>query len=104
MSDADLSPRPAELNAPAGPQVRPLSENLWARLLYSILIAMLFNLLQSVLGVLALIQFVLLLANGKRPNPNIVRLGASLGRWCDRAARYLTAGTEEKPWPWRPFD
>jgi len=102
MSDADLSSRPVELNEPDA--MRPLSENLWARLLYSILIAMLLSLLQSVLGVLALIQFVLLLANGKRPNPNIARLGASLGRWCDRAARYLTAGTEEKPWPWRAFD
>lgn len=102
MSDADLSSRPVELNEPD--VTRPLSENLWARLLYSILIAMLFSLLQSVLGVLALIQFVLLLANGRTPNPNIAKLGASLGRWCDRAARYLTAETEEKPWPWRAFD
>lgn len=102
MSDADLSSRPVELNEPGA--TRPLSENLWARLLYSILIAMLFSLLQSVLGVLALIQFVLLLANGRKPNPNIADLGASLGRWCDRAARYLTAQSEEKPWPWRPFD
>ena len=102
MSDADLSSRPVEPNEPIATQ--PLGENLWARLLYSILIAMLFSLLQSVLGVLALIQFVLLLANGKRPNPNIAKLGQSLGRWCDRAAQYLTAQTEEKPWPWRAFD
>ena len=102
MSDADLSSRPVELNEPNA--TRPLSENLWARLLYSILIAMLFSLLQSVLGVLAIVQFILLLANGRTPNLNIVKLGASLGRWCDRAARYLTAQTEEKPWPWRPFD
>lgn len=106
MSDADLSARPVELSEPKPPepQERPLVENLWARLLYMILIAMLFSLLQSVLGVLALIQFVLLLVGGRRPNPRIAELGRSLGRWCDRAARYLTADSEEKPWPWRPFD
>jgi hypothetical protein len=102
MSDADLSSRPIELNEPNA--TRPLSENLWARLLYSLIIAMLFSLLQSVLGVLAIIQFILLLANRRTPNPNIAKLGASLGRWCDRAARYLTAQSEEKPWPWQAFD
>lgn len=102
MSDADLPSRPAEPREPDA--TRPLNENLWARLLYSILIAMLFSLLQSVLGVLAVLQVVLLLVNGRVPNPNIAKLGASLGRWCDRAARYLTAESEEKPWPWRAFD
>jgi hypothetical protein len=99
MSDADLSSCPVEPDA-----TQRLKENLWLRLLYSLIIAMLFSLLQSVLGVLALIQFVLMLVNGKTPNPNIAKLGASLGRWCDRAARYLTAQSEEKPWPWQAFD
>ena len=99
MSDADLSSRPVEPNA-----AQPLGENLWARLIYSLIVAMLFSLLQTVLGVLALIQFVLLLVDGKRPNPNLAKLGASLGRWCAQASRYLTADSEEKPWPWRAFD
>ena len=45
IRDSDAS---FELNEPDA--MRPLSENLWARLLYSILIAMLLSLLQSVLS------------------------------------------------------
>ena len=109
MSDADLSSsRPVELSEPqspsSGPQSRPLAEGLGSRLLYTILIAILFSLLQTVLSVLLVLQFVLLLVNRRQPNPRIAELGRSLGRWCDRAARYVTADTEEKPWPWRPFD
>jgi hypothetical protein len=107
MSDPDLSTsRPVELAEPTlrQPEQQPMAENLGSRLLYTVLIAVLFSLLQTVLTVLTVLQFVLLLANRCRPNPRISGLGRSLGRWCERAARYLTADTEEKPWPWRPFD
>ena len=109
MSDADLSSsRPVELSEPKtsslGPQDRLLTEGLGSRLLYTVLIAILFSLLQTVLSVLTVLQFVLLLLNRRQPNPRVAELGRSLGRWCDRAARYVTADTEEKPWPWRPFD
>ncbi|TNC70883.1 DUF4389 domain-containing protein [Rubellimicrobium roseum] len=103
MSDTDLS-RPVDLPEPEVPQRRPLAENLWLRLLNTVLIAILFSLLQTVMTVLTLIQFVLVLANRRQPNANIAQLGRSLGLWCGRAARYLTADTEDKPWPWRPLD
>ncbi|TNC48027.1 DUF4389 domain-containing protein [Rubellimicrobium rubrum] len=107
MSDADLSStRSVESpeNRAREPGQQPLSEGLGYQLLYTILIAVLFSLLQTVLSVLMVLQFVLLLVSRRQPNPRIAELGRSLGRWCDRAARYVTADTEEKPWPWRPFD
>ncbi len=107
MSDANLTSRPVELNEPAptsrGP--RPHTDDgLGPRLLYTILIVILFSLLKTVLTVLTVLQFILLLINRGQRNTDIAQLAASLGRWCAQAARYLTADSDEKPWLWRPFD
>lgn len=79
-------------------------ESLWMRLIYMILIAIMISFAQTVLGVLTLIQFLLMLINQRQPNENVAEFGTSLGIWIAKAARYQTAASEVKPWPWTELD
>ena len=79
-------------------------ENMLMRLVYMILIAIMISLAQTVLGVLTLIQFVIMLINKREPNEQLAEFGTSLGIWIAKAARYQTAASEVKPWPWTEID
>ena len=79
-------------------------ESLWLRLLWMILIAMLLGLVQTVLQVAALLQFILMITRNGRPNVEIAWFGKRLGDWSAKAIRYQTAADDEKPWPWTPLD
>ena len=84
------------------PEVPP--ENLGMRLLHMILIALMISVAQTVLGVITLIQFVIMLINQRQPNENLAEFGTSLGIWIAKAARFQTAASEVKPWPWTELD
>ncbi|SFA72618.1 protein of unknown function [Poseidonocella pacifica] len=73
------------------------------RLIYSVLILVMINLAQTVLIVVTVIQYVVMLVH-KRPNERVSDFGLDLGVWIAKAARYLTGGSEEKPWPWSDLD
>lgn len=79
-------------------------DNLGMRLVYMILIAIMISLAQTVLGVLTLVQFVIMLLNKSEPNEQLAEFGTSLGIWIAKAARYQTAASEVKPWPWTELD
>lgn len=79
-------------------------DSLLMRLVYMILIAVMISLAQTVLGVVTLIQFVILLINNRRPNERLAEFGTDLGIWIAKAARFQTAGSEVKPWPWTELD
>ncbi len=83
------------------PQAR---ENIVLRLVYMILIAIMLSFAGTVLGVLTVIQFVLMLLDKGQPNPRLADLGTDLGIWMAKAARYQTAASEVKPWPWTELD
>lgn len=82
----------------------PHAENLFLRLIYMIIIAFMISLAGSIIGLLALLQFVILLVNNKQPNEQISELGTDVGIWVAKAARYQTCASEEKPWPWTELD
>ncbi|SMY08698.1 DUF4389 domain-containing protein [Flavimaricola marinus] len=84
------------------PEVEP--ENLLMRLIHMILIAIMISFAQTVLGVLTIIQFVIMLINNRKPNENLAEFGTSLGIWIAKAARFQTAASEVKPWPWTELD
>lgn len=96
MSDSSETPPPA---APASEDKR----NMWMRLLYMILIAVLIGAAQTVLHVISLVQFIIMVIDKGKANAQIAAFGASLGDWLGRAARFQTAQSEEKPWPWSPL-
>lgn len=88
-----------------GEQIEPEKrDGLWRRLLYMVLIAVMINLAQTVLVVATVIQFVIMAASGGRPNERLADFGTDLGIWIAKAARFQTAASEVKPWPWTELD
>ena len=88
-----------------GEQFEPAQpDNMLQRLIYMILIAIMISLAQTVLGVVTVIQFVIMLINEKQPNPRLAEFGTDLGIWVAKAARYQTAASNVKPWPWTELD
>lgn len=88
-----------------GEQFEPEKEdNLVMRLIHMILIAIMISFAQTVLGVVTVIQFIILVINNKKPNERLADFGTDLGIWIAKAARYQTAASEVKPWPWTELD
>ena len=82
----------------------PVEENLFLRLIYMIIIGILLSFVGTIIGILALVQFILALVNNKVPNERVAEFGTTLGMWVAKAARYQTFASEEKPWPWTELD
>ena len=90
---------------PPGEGTRPgQTDNMLLRLLYMVLIAIMINLAQTVLFVATVVQFVIMLVGNKQPNERLADFGTGLGIWVAKAARFQTAGSEVKPWPWSDLD
>ncbi|HKL68816.1 DUF4389 domain-containing protein [Salibaculum sp.] len=96
----DVMPENTARPAPAG----PISENLFTRLIYMIIIAIMLSFAGTIIGILAVIQFVLTLVNNKVPNDRAADFGTTMGMWVAKAARYQAFASEEKPWPWTELD
>jgi hypothetical protein len=79
-------------------------ENMLLRLVYMLLIAVMISVAQTVLGVATVIQFVIMLVNNKKPNERLAEFGTDLGIWVAKAARFQTAASHVKPWPWTELD
>ncbi|WP_416883416.1 DUF4389 domain-containing protein [Marivita sp.] len=80
------------------------TDTLLERLIYMILIAIMISVAQTVLGVMTVIQFVIMLVSNKQPNERLAEFGTDLGIWIAKAARYQTAASNVKPWPWTELD
>lgn len=76
---------------------------LW-RLLFMVLIAVMINLAQTILAVVTVIQFIIMAVSQGRPNARLADFGTDLGIWIAKAARFQTAASEVKPWPWTELD
>ena len=74
------------------------------RLVYMLLIAVMISVVQTVLGLATVVQFVIMLVNNKEPNERPADFGTDLGIWVAKAARYQTAASNVKPWPWTELD
>ena len=74
------------------------------RLVYMLLIAVMVSVAQTVLGIATVVQFVIMLVNNKQPNERLADFGTDLGIWVAKAARYQTAASNVKPWPWTELD
>lgn len=88
-----------------GEQMEPeRPDSLLERLIYMLIIAVMISFAQTILGVLTVIQFVIMLVNNKQPNERLADFGTDLGIWVAKAARYQTAASNVKPWPWTELD
>jgi hypothetical protein len=81
-------------NTSAQPTPRPI----WVRGLMMILMALAYQLVSTLLLVVAVIQFVLMLVSNA-PNARLSGLGRSLGRYQSQVADFVSFATEEAPFP-----
>ncbi len=79
-------------------------ESIWLRLVHMIIIAVLMSMASSLLGLLTIAQFLIMLFNNRQPNDQLAEIGTTMGVWMAKAARYQTAASEVKPWPWTELD
>jgi hypothetical protein len=87
------------------PQVpEQVEENLLHRLFFMLIIAAMISLAGSILVLLTVLQFIMLVIQKGKPNERLAEVGTDLGVWIAKSARYQTAGSETKPWPWTDFD
>ncbi len=77
-------------------------ENPWLRGLFMLLFLIFFGVAETLLGLLALLQFLWLVITG-RPNDALRRFGASLALWLADAARFQACASDDKPFPWKPW-
>ncbi|WP_168192298.1 DUF4389 domain-containing protein [Pararhodobacter marinus] len=73
------------------------------RLLWIIVITMLISVAQSILFAVAMLQMLIMVVNRGRPNDELGDFGSMVGAWVAKAARYQSAASEQKPWPWTPM-
>ncbi len=88
-----------------GEQIEPRqADSMLLRFIYMLLIAIMISLAQTVLGVATVVQFVVMLINKGQPNERLADFGSDLGVWIAKAARFQTAASNVKPWPWTELD
>ena len=87
-----------------GEQIEPDKPDNMLRLLYMVLIAVMISVAQTVLGVATVVQFIVMLVNNNEPNARLADFGTDLGIWIAKAARFQTAASNVKPWPWTELD
>lgn len=85
------------------PDAKP-EANMGMRVLNMVLIWFMLSVAQTILTALTVIQLVIMLVNNREPNPRLAEFGTDLGIWIAKAARYQTAASEVKPWPWTDID
>tara|TARA_R110002051_G_scaffold264959_1_gene324866 strand:+ start:6753 stop:7022 length:270 start_codon:yes stop_codon:yes gene_type:complete len=82
----------------------PHYESLWIRLISMIIIGVLMSFAQTLFWVIAVVQFIIMLANKREPNEQLSEFGTTMGVWMAKSIRYQTAASEVKPWPWTELD
>ncbi|AXI53842.1 DUF4389 domain-containing protein [Sulfitobacter sp. JL08] len=88
-----------------GEQIEPQTpDSMLMRLIYMLLIAVMISFAQTVLGLATIVQFVIMLVSNREPNARLAEFGTDLGIWIAKAARYQTAASQVKPWPWTELD
>ncbi|RPE71975.1 uncharacterized protein DUF4389 [Pacificibacter maritimus] len=81
-----------------------LEENIFHRVFFMILIAIMIILSKTLLTLMSLLQLVFIVLGKGKPNERLAELGTDFGIWMAKAIRYQTAASEVKPWPWTELD
>lgn len=99
-------PDPIALKEPQGPAPDPQTpaRKMGQRLFFVVLIWLMLSLAATVLSLITVIQFIIQLASKGEPNDRLAEFGEGLGIWIAKAARFQSAASETKPWPWTDLD
>ena len=74
-------------------------KSIWMRGLMMLILAFMFALAETVLAVVAVVQFFWMLI-AKEKNAFLADFGKDLGNWLAAVARFQSGATEDKPFPW----
>jgi len=83
-------------------EARTSSRQVWLRGLFMLLFVVGLGASQAILNLVALLQFGWLLFTGGA-NRQLAQFGKSLAKWMAEAARFQSAASEDKPFPWAPW-
>ncbi|MGY6705155.1 DUF4389 domain-containing protein [Roseinatronobacter sp.] len=95
--------RDIDEDRPSPPLEKP-AESLLLRLVYMLIIGAMMSVAQSILFLVAVIQFVIIIIDKRQPNERLADFGCMVGAWIAKAARYLSVATDAKPWPFKEMD
>jgi hypothetical protein len=84
------------------PDTTPERRSIWMRGLLMILMAFAFHLAATLLGLIALVQFVVALVNNA-PNQRLSTFGSALGRYLRQIANFLTFASEDAAFPFNDW-
>lgn len=79
------------------------ADSIWMRGLYMLIFALFFGIAETLLAVMAVVQFFWMLFK-KEKNTAIADFGQSLGKWMGRVAEFQTGATDSKPFPWGKWE
>ncbi len=78
------------------------TRDIWIRGAFMVLFIVAIEVAQTLLFLLATVQFVWLLFS-RKPNQLLLRFGSSLSKWYSHAILFLACSSEEKPFPWKEW-
>lgn len=96
MIDVDDDRQTAALDKPQEP--------LWQRAVFMLIIAAMLSVAQTILLMVAVVQFIIVLIDNRQPNERLADFGCMVGAWVAKAARYMAIATDAKPWPFKEMD
>ncbi len=94
--------RPIEPDGPEESRVKDFfraRRALWLRGLWMLAFAVFFAIAETVLLLVAVVQFLWMLSTGER-NRRLAEFGRGLGRWLHDVALFQSAASEARPFPW----
>ena len=92
-----------ELEEPeTGPDEDMEGNRIWMRGLWMLVLALMFGLAETILAVMAVVQFLWMLF-AKEKNTLLADFGKDLGKWLADVAMFQTGSTDEKPFPWKKW-
>jgi hypothetical protein len=74
-------------------------DGIWMRGLMMLILALMFGLAETVLAVVAVVQFLWMLF-AKEKNTLLMGFGEDLAKWLAEVALFQSGATEDKPFPW----
>lgn len=83
---------------PHATRMSPDTRSIWMRGLIMLLMALAYQLVSTLLFVVAVIQFILALINNTA-NPRLRAFGQSLGRYQGQVANFVSFASEDPPFP-----
>ena len=96
MTDSDQSVQPDQPESDSSPVK---DKAIWMRGFAMLVLAICFAVAETILVLLAILQFGWMLFSGKR-NPAIGDMGGKLATWLADVTKFQTAASDDRPFPW----